>query len=66
MTTIKKATINDINILASLSVEAFLPAHGHSSPEKDIKTYLEANFSVQNFKKEIANTTFEYYLIYHN
>ena len=66
MTTIKKATFNDVNLLASLSVEAFLPAHGHSSPEKYINNYLEANFSVQNFKKEIANPTFEYYLIYHH
>ena len=66
MTSIKKATFNDVNLLASLSVEAFLPAHGHSSPEKDINIYLEANFSVQNFKKEIANPTFEYYLIYHH
>ena len=66
MTSIKKATINDVNLLASLSVEAFLPAHGHSSPEKDINIYLEANFSIQNFKKEIANPTFEYYLIYHH
>ena len=66
MTIIKKATINDVNLLASLSVEAFLPAHGHSSPEKDIKTYLEANFSVHNFKKEIANPAFKYYFIYHH
>ena len=66
MTSIKKATINDVNLLASLSVEAFLPAHGHSSPEKDIKTYIEANFSVHNFKKEIANPAFKYYLIYHH
>jgi len=66
MMSIKKATINDVNLLASLSVEAFLPAHGHSSPEKDINIYLEANFSIQNFKKEIANPTFEYYLIYHH
>jgi len=27
MTSIKKATFNDVNLLASLSVEAFLPAH---------------------------------------
>ncbi|MDA9584358.1 GNAT family N-acetyltransferase [Flavobacteriaceae bacterium] len=66
ITSIKKATINDLNLLASLSVEAFLPAHGHSSPEKDIKTYLEANFSIHNFKKEIANPAFKYYLIYHH
>ena len=44
MTSIKKATFNDVNLLASLSVEAFLPAHGHSSPEKDINTLFRGQF----------------------
>lgn len=43
-----------------------MPAHGHSAPKKDISSYIEANFSVENFKKEISNPDFEYYLIYHS
>lgn len=65
MITIRKATIEDVDILSSLSEEAFLPAHGHSAPKKDISSYIEANFSVENFKKEIVNPAFKYYLIYH-
>jgi ribosomal protein S18 acetylase RimI-like enzyme len=65
MITIRKATAKDIHLLASLSVKAFMPAHGHSSPEKDITSYIKANFSIENFKREIANPTFEYYLLYH-
>ena len=65
MITIRKATEKDIHLLASLSVEAFMPAHGHSSPEEDITSYIKANFSIENFKKEIANPAFEYYLLYH-
>ena len=65
MITIRKATIEDVDILSSLSKEAFLPAHGHSAPKKDISSYSEANFSVENFKKEIVNPAFKYYLIYH-
>ncbi len=65
MITIRKATIEDVDILSSLSKEAFLPAHGHSAPKKDISSYIQANFSVENFKKEIMNPDFEYYLIYH-
>ena len=42
-----------------------MPAHGHSAPKEDISSYIEANFSVENFKKEIKNPVFEYYLIYH-
>lgn len=65
MITIRKATIEDVDILSSLSKEAFLPAHGHSAPKKDISSYIQANFSVENFKEEIMNPDFEYYLIYH-
>jgi ribosomal protein S18 acetylase RimI-like enzyme len=65
MITIRKATDKDIHLLASLSVEAFMPAHGHSSPKEDITSYIKANFSIENFKKEIANPAFEYYLLYH-
>lgn len=66
MIKILKATIEHVEILAPLSIEAFIPAHGHSSPKKDIESYIERNFSIENFKKELANPAFEYYLIYHN
>ena len=55
MISIRKATTKDAHLLASLSIEAFMPAHGHSAPKKDISSYIEANFSVENFKKEISN-----------
>ena len=64
MISIRKATTEDALLLASLSIEAFMPAHGHSAPKEDISSYIEANFSVENFKKEITNPDFEYYLIY--
>jgi len=66
MISIRKATTNDAHLLASLSIEAFMPAHGHSAPKADISSYIEANFSVENFKKEITNSDFVYYLIYHS
>tara|TARA_B100000795_G_scaffold258153_2_gene232016 strand:- start:673 stop:1188 length:516 start_codon:yes stop_codon:yes gene_type:complete len=66
MTNIKKATIEDVNLLASLSVEAFMPAHGHSSPKKDIDSYISNNFSVKNLLEELSDTNNEYYLIYYH
>ena len=66
MISIRKATTKDVHLLASLSIEAFMPAHGHSAPKKDISSYIEANFSVEKFEKEISNPDFEYYLIYHS
>ena len=41
MITIRKATDKDIHLLASLSVEAFMPSHGHSSPKEDITSYIK-------------------------
>ena len=64
MIKIFKATLDHVEILAPLSVEAFIPAHGHSSPKKDIEDYIARNFSIENFKKELTNPAFEYYLIY--
>lgn len=65
MTNIKKATIKDTSLLASLSVEAFMPAHGHSSPKKDIESYISNNFSKKKLQDELLKHTNEYYLIYY-
>ena len=65
MIDIRKATTKDLHLLASLSTESFIPAHGHSAPKDDISSYIEANFSIENFKKEVINPNFEYYLIFH-
>ena len=53
MIDIRKATTKDLHLLASLSTESFIPAHGHSAPKDDISSYIEANFSIENFKKEM-------------
>lgn len=63
---IKRAKLEHANLLAELSVKAFLPAHGHSSPKADIESYITTNFSLKNFKKELTNHNFIYYLMYHN
>ncbi|CAI8431216.1 MAG: Spermidine/spermine N(1)-acetyltransferase [Flavobacterium sp. SCGC AAA160-P02] len=65
MNFIKKANLEDAYKLAKLSVDAFLPAHGHSSPKADIESYVEANFSLENITRELSNPDFLYYLIYH-
>jgi|TARA_B110000902_G_scaffold260407_1_gene333278 ribosomal protein S18 acetylase RimI-like enzyme len=65
MINIKKATVVDTNLLVSLSIEAFLPAHGHSSPKKDIDSYISKNFSKENLRDELLEQNNEYYLIYY-
>ncbi|MFQ3181581.1 MAG: GNAT superfamily N-acetyltransferase [Polaribacter sp.] len=65
MLLIKKATIKDARALSKLSVAAFIPAHGHSAPEEVINNYISANFSEENFIKELSSPDFQYHLIYY-
>jgi len=65
MLSINKATIKDAKVLSKLSIAAFLPAHGHSASKEVIDNYISANFSAENFIKELANSDFQYHLIYY-
>ena len=65
MLLINKATIKDARELSKLSVAAFIPAHGHSAPEEVIDSYISANFSEENFIKELSSPAFQYHLIYY-
>ena len=62
---IHKATLKDANVLSKLSVAAFLPAHGHSATKEVVDSYIKANFSQENFTKELSNLNFQYHLIYY-
>jgi len=62
---ITKATLQEANQLARLAKDAFLTAHGHSAPKKDIDTYAAVNFSENNFIEELSNPDNQYYIIYH-
>lgn len=63
---IVKATLKDAQLLSKLSVDTFLPAHGHSAPKKDIENYLTENFSEESFASELSDVKNEYYLFYLN
>jgi ribosomal protein S18 acetylase RimI-like enzyme len=65
MLRINKAKIKDAALLSKLSVAAFLPAHGHSASKEIIDNYLTANFSKENFIRELSNPDFQYHLIYY-
>jgi len=63
---IHKARQLDTKQLAPIAKEAFLTAHGHSAPKKDIDKYVLENFSEANFEAELSNPENYYYLIYYN
>jgi hypothetical protein len=39
--------------------------HGNSASKEIIDHYIAANFSEENFTKELSNSDFQYYLIYY-
>ncbi len=64
MNEIVKANLKDAKILSKLSIESFLPAHGHSAPKKEIDEYVSKNFTEENYKKELSNLLNNYYLYF--
>lgn len=65
MNIIVKAKVSDAEVLAELSIKAFLVPHGHSAPKKDVNAYISNHFNKEYLAKELANPKFQYYLIYH-
>ncbi len=61
-----KATLKDAHLLSKLSVDTFLPAHGHSAPKNDINNYLTQNFNEQKFIEELSDCNNQYSLIFFN
>ena len=65
MLAIKKATLKNASLLSKLSIAAFIPAHGHSAPKEVVDVYIAANFSEENFRKELSNPKFQYHILYY-
>lgn len=65
MIKILKATSKNAKLLSQISVESFLPAHGHSAPKDDINKYISKHFTEKIFEKELENPVNAYYLIYY-
>lgn len=66
MNKIRRATLNDVQLLSKISKKAFLVPHGKAGSKADIGTYIRLNFSEENLSKEISNPKFEYFLIFYN
>ena len=65
MLSIKKATLKNANLLSKLSISAFIPAHGQAAPKEVVDAYIAANFSEENFRKELSNPKFQYHILYY-
>lgn len=63
---IRKASIQDANILTEVGFQSFKSAHGHSAPKKDIEEYMALNFNETSFTKALSEEKNHFYLISYN
>ncbi|NCO64012.1 MAG: GNAT family N-acetyltransferase [Flavobacteriales bacterium] len=66
MTTLVKATLNDVELLTNLGKKTFLEAHGMSAPKKDIDNYVHTKFSQEVFETDLNDSKNHYTILYHH
>ena len=62
---IRKASPEDASLLSKISIDSFIPAHGHSAPKDIINNYMRMNFSVSNLIHELNDPSSHFFLLYH-
>jgi diamine N-acetyltransferase len=66
MTSIVKATGEDVDLLSGIATVSFLESHGHSAPPEDINKYVYDKFSIQALREELLDAKNIYHIIYFN
>ena len=66
MISIRKATLNDTELLTNLGKTTFLEAHGKSAPEKDIMEYVNNKFTNTVFAEELNDKNNIFHIIQYN
>ena len=55
MITTRRAVLEDARMLPEVASRSFLESHGHSASKEEIDAYLDINFTVESFEKELSN-----------
>jgi len=66
MTTIRKATVADVELLAELGRQTFIESHGHSAATEDVETYINTAYNPEACKQELEDANNIYHFIYYN
>jgi len=66
MTSIIKAGINEIELLAGMGRQTFIESHGHGAPAADIETYVTENYSYNSSRAELENENNIYHIIFYH
>ena len=65
MNAIERATLNDVNLLTTLSRQTFIESHGKSASPSDIDYYVNEKYSYEAIEKELSDVDNIYHIIYH-
>lgn len=63
---IGKPSINHAKALCELSITTFRESHGHSALEKDIDSYINTKFTIENIKRELSDASNVFHFVYVN
>lgn len=64
--TIRKATIADCELIASIGKTTFLETYLVNTPMEALETFIEKAFDIHTLAKELRKANIRYYIIYHN
>ena len=64
MSIIKRAGIEDIQVLSMLSRKTFIESHGHSATEEIIQNYVNCRYNIKHFNSEVEDELNIYCIIY--
>ncbi|MEO5947506.1 MAG: N-acetyltransferase [Chitinophagaceae bacterium] len=66
MTTIRKVTPTDVELLSQLGRQTFFESHGHSAATEDVETYINTAYNTEACKQELVDANNIYHFIYYN
>lgn len=62
--TIKKCTLDDLNLLQDISIETFTETFAHQNSSVNMKAYLDKAFHLPQLQKELSNSASEFHFVY--
>ncbi|WP_046755736.1 GNAT family N-acetyltransferase [Kordia jejudonensis] len=65
MTTIREATLNDVERIITLGTKTLLDTYLATTPEKAVRSFAAQVFNKDTLKEEIQSNTVFYHLIFH-
>lgn len=64
--TIKKCTIEDLELLQEISIETFRDTFKDQNSPENMKAYLDRAFNLAQLENELSNVFSEFYFVYSN